>query len=236
MLHEHHLLTQRTARYCTVGVSGPGVREIVYAFHGYGQLARRFAARLAPIAGSARLVVAPEGLSRFYLRDRGGASGDPRVGATWMTREDRDAEIEDQRRYLDALHGRLMESLGGAEPSVSLLGFSQGAATMARWLSSGAIGARSVVIWAGRLPPEIEPDRLRDMLHGARVFVVAGSRDDLAPAGEVELETNRLRVAGVPFERLTFDGGHELHADTLMELFPSPHLQVVDRIDAPEVP
>ncbi len=236
MLHEHHILTQRTARYFTVGLAGPNVREIVYAFHGYGQLARRFAARLAPIGGIARLVVAPEGLSRFYIRDSGAASGDPRVGATWMTREDRGAEIEDQKRYLDALHAHLMESLGGVQPAVSLLGFSQGAATMARWLASGAISARSVVIWAGRLPPEIEPQRLRDMLRDARVFVVAGSSDELAPASEIELEANRLHVAGVPFERRSFDGGHELNADTLMEIFPTPHLQASDRIDASEVP
>ncbi len=235
MLHEHHLLTQRTARYYTLGAEDAGVHEIVYAFHGYGQLARRFAARLAPIAGTGRLVIAPEGLSRFYLRD-GAATSDPRVGATWMTREDRDAEIDDQRRYLGALHAQVVESLGGREPNVSLLGFSQGTATMARWLATGAVRARSVVIWAGRLPPELEPRRLHDMLHQARVFVVAGSSDDLAPAGEVELEVNRLRAAGVKFERLSFDGGHDLHADTLMDIFPTSLLQAGDRIDASEIP
>jgi hypothetical protein len=47
--------------------------------------------------------VAPEGLSRFYFE--GGFHGPgSKVGATWMTREDRLAKIEDYVGYLDALH------------------------------------------------------------------------------------------------------------------------------------
>src|ERR1051325_10016453 len=54
----------------------------------------------APRHGRRRLV-APEGLSRFYLSER---ATERRVGASWMTREDRLAEIADYLGYLDAVY------------------------------------------------------------------------------------------------------------------------------------
>jgi hypothetical protein len=58
--------------------------------HGYGQLAKTFIRRFEPIMDAQTLVVAPEGLSRFYW---GGFDGP--VVASWMTREDRLDEIAD---------------------------------------------------------------------------------------------------------------------------------------------
>ena len=78
--------------------------------HGYRQLARRFIREFQGIAGAERRIVAPEGLSRFYLDEEGGPHGpEARVGATWMTREDRIAEIDDYVAYLDALAERESE-------------------------------------------------------------------------------------------------------------------------------
>ena len=41
---------------------------------------------------------------------------DTHVGASWMTREDRLSDIEDNVEYLDALHAHIWASLGGASP------------------------------------------------------------------------------------------------------------------------
>jgi hypothetical protein len=46
-----------------------------------------------------RIIIAPEGLSRFY---RKGFSGD--VVASWMTKDDRLDDMEDYVRYLNDLH------------------------------------------------------------------------------------------------------------------------------------
>ncbi len=218
MIATHHITTQRTARYFTIGHAGPEVREVVYAFHGYGQLAGRFASRLEQIGMTGRLVVVPEGLSRFYVRGLGN-TGDAQVGASWMTREDRDSEIADQVSYLDALHRRVLGSLDGAAPRVTLLGFSQGTATAGRWLAHGSVRPATLVLWAGRLPPELEP-RLPELLAGMRVIVAVGRSDELAPQAQVGTELERLERAGVQFERLSFDGGHELDGETLRRIFP----------------
>ncbi len=96
----HHLPVGRTARYYTLGPIGAATRQVWFACHGYGQLAERFLQRFEPLDDGAHLIVAPEGLSRFYLSDN---PRERRVGATWMTREDRLNEIADYVRYLDTL-------------------------------------------------------------------------------------------------------------------------------------
>src|ERR671913_1620 len=93
----HALVVPRTARYYTLGPTHGFPRELWIVCHGYGQLASRFVSQFAALDDGTRLIVAPEALSRFYLdpipKRRNEAS--PRVGASWMTREDRESEIAD---------------------------------------------------------------------------------------------------------------------------------------------
>jgi predicted esterase len=227
MTEEHHLRTQRWARFCTIGEPGSPVREIIYAFHGYGQLGQRFALRLQTLSAPGRLVVVPEALSRFYVTGMG--IGDPRVGASWMTRENREREIADQLDYLDTLHATVVQGLN-TEPELALLGFSQGTAAAARWLESERVHARTLVAWAGKLPPELTAQRMRTVLRGVRVVLAFGDSDELAPRAEVAREEERLKAGGVPYEHYTFQGGHELHDETLLRIFPtaSPSAATVD--------
>ncbi|MFW6202332.1 MAG: hypothetical protein ACOC8B_07130, partial [Gemmatimonadota bacterium] len=93
--------------------AGSAPREIWFVCHGYRQLAGRFVRRFAPLDDGNRLIVAPEALSRFYLDDDGGPHGpDARIGATWMTRADRENEIRDYVDYLDTLYERVFEESG----------------------------------------------------------------------------------------------------------------------------
>src|SRR5512138_2618676 len=132
---EQHIAVTRTARYYVVGgtdtESDEAVRDLWVVCHGYGQLAATFVAPFEKLATPWRRIVAPEALSRFYLdASRTPGDAEPRVGATWMTREDREREIDDQVSYLDALVDRVRP--GGAAGGVRLrvLGFSQGVATI----------------------------------------------------------------------------------------------------------
>src|SRR2546430_248789 len=134
---EHAIAVPRTARYYTLGPTHGFPRELWFVCHGYGQLAGRFIQQFAPIDDGTRLIVAPEALSRFYLDPLSERrhQRSPRVGATWMTREDRHAEIADYVSYLDLLSAEVKHHLAGASPRIVFLGFSQGTATVSRWLA-----------------------------------------------------------------------------------------------------
>lgn len=218
--HEHHLTVTRTARYVTLGAANEATRELWIVCHGHGQLAARFVRHFTSLDDGTRLVVAPEALSRYYIDppSAGLSAAERRVGATWMTREDRLSEINDQVSYLDALHTHLVRQLPRDTVRLHVLGFSQGVATVCRWLAASAVRPDDVTLWAGTLPPDLDLATGADALRGARLSLVAGARDEFATPEVLRQQEVRLRDAGIRFRFLTYDGGHQLDAGVLARL------------------
>ena len=208
----HHLTVPRTARYLTLG-EVEGAAEIWVVLHGYSMLASGILAWFRPAARPGRLLVAPEGLSRAYFEDHGMR----RVGASWMTKEDREAEIEDYVRYLDVLADRLLAGVSD-RPRIEVHGFSQGTATASRWVTFGRHRVDRVALWGGGTPPDLDLNRFRSSLGSAPLLLLAGRRDKYLPESAVEAEAARLRAAGVPFELRRYDAGHRVASEPLAEL------------------
>ena len=221
MRTEHHLAVTRTARYYIVG-DGTGddaIEDLWIVCHGYGQLAATFVAPFEKLAIPWRRVVAPEGLSRFYLdASRKPGDAEPRVGATWMTREDREREIEDQVTYLDALADHVRPARAMSSVRLRVLGFSQGVATVVRWLDRGRVRADEIILWAGSLPPDVNLATFAARIGSVPVVLVVGTRDALAPWAAADTALRRLTDAGVSARLVTFAGGHRLDDATLAAL------------------
>ena len=214
-MDEHHLAAARTGRYYTMGPPGAAVREIWLACHGYGQLARRFLRKLASLDDGTRLIVAPEALSRFYLENAEGSHATTRVGATWMTREDRLNEIRDYVGYLDAVHALVSGRVARDRVHLVVLGFSQGAATAARWAAVGAAAPDALILWAQGLPPDLDLAAARQRWRQLTVWLVAGADDAAFAPAAVRADQARLAEQDVRHEVVTFPGGHELDAAAL---------------------
>lgn len=210
----HHIEVPRTARYATLGPRD--AEDVWIVLHGYGQLAGRFLRRFEPIDDGSRHIVAPEALSRFYVGDERGRHGPgSKVGATWMTREDRRTEIGDYVRYLDILAEHV---LAGA-PKVTVLGFSQGVATAARWVTLGSVRPDRLVLWGDFLPPDLDLGAAERRWRGMDVVLARGEDDGTLSseklAGE---EAERMAAAGLSPRTVRYDGGHDIDRETLMRL------------------
>ena len=225
--HAHHLRVERTARYYTLGAESGDVGAIWFVLHGYGQLAGTFARFFADVTKRGVLVVAPEALNRFYLVSPGSAPAHERpVGATWMTREDRESEVSDYVEYLDALH----EEIAASRPvPVTALGFSQGAATATRWLLNGRSHIDRLVLWGGLMPPDADLVRGAVRIRDARVTLVAGTRDQYISEEILAAERARLDAAGVDCEMIQFDGGHVISRSVFPRLLGGPVSDFSDR-------
>lgn len=229
MISEHHLTVQRTARYFCIGTASAHVRELWVVCHGYGQLAAQFAGSFEAIAAPSRLVVVPEALSRFYLdRTLGAVDPPPRVGATWMTREDRESEIADHVAYLDELYDAVRSQLDplkrsavGGHVRLRVLGFSQGVATVGRWMAYGRARPDDVILWAGSFPQDVELGPLSHRLGSASVTLVVGTRDELASWANAETQLQRFIAAGIAARLISFEGGHRLDGATLVSVAAS---------------
>jgi len=202
----------RTAGYHLSSQPGPEVGEVWYLLHGYATLASEFLATCGTLASPRRLLVAPEGLSRFYRRGTGGA-----VGASWMTREAREAEIADQASYLDRLRAELARELRPGIP-VHVLGFSQGAAAACRWAVHGENGVACLILWCGGVPPDLDLAAARARLAEAEPILVFGRRDEWIDEAAVAREEARLRDAGIGFRTVRFDGTHAIEPELLLSL------------------
>lgn len=214
---QQHLIVPRTARYEQLGKLTAATRQLWLVAHGYGQLVEYFSRHFRSLheadpAGTG--IVAPEALSRFYLA---GTSG--RVGASWMTTADRLTEIADQVAYLDALLAHLLAACP-PDVRVTVLGFSQGTATVSRWLASRANGWRphQLVLWAGNFPADIETTASQRLLRDLSVVLVSGEQDEYVPPEKLAAQAETLRLHGARVTTHSFEGKHTLHPPLLQRL------------------
>lgn len=217
-MHVERFTTRRTARCAVRGPADPAaVRELWIVLHGYGQLARDFIAGCTAADDGHRLIVAPEALSRFYSAQAPLAhftsAADP-VGASWMTRDDRDDEIVDQLCWLDQVLATYRARVAPGTP-VTVLGFSQGAATAARWVDAGGVAPAHLILWGAIPPASLSPD---SAVWQTRCTIVVGSRDKFIPEAMLRDERARLDQSGVSYTFVSFVGGHRLDDATLAHL------------------
>jgi predicted esterase len=206
-----------------MGSFDEALSEVWIVCHGHGQLAARFLSRFIPIERSDRLFVAPEALSRYYLQPPRGGPHAPNapIGATWMTSEDRDCEIADYVGYLDLLHDEIFSRVRRDSVRLWLVGFSQGCATVARWVARGKAYPDRVVLWAGVLPPEMTREEAAVLSRRAPVAIVLGRQDEFANPELVATQEARLKALGVAHQSIRFDGGHEIVPDVLRRIADS---------------
>ena len=211
---EHTIEVPRTARYYVMGDTVGGDLWIV--LHGFGQLAGDFIEYFAELNDGSRVVVAPEALNRYYTAALSVPSAERPVGATWMTREHREAEMRDYVRYLDLLHAELAAQLRPRRTIV--VGFSQGGATASRWVVQGATPVHSLVLWGATLPPDLDLAAGRARLTASRLKLVIGRTDQYIAPEATAREAARLESAGIPFELIGYEAGHSIKRAVLKEL------------------
>lgn len=218
-----HISVTKTARYYQIGTASPLVRDVWVVCHGFSQLAVEFAIPFQALADDSRLFVVPEGLSRFYLDTRPGHSGASKVGALWMTREDREAEIADIVGYLDALYERVVGELASHGVSreqirVHTLGFSQGGPAVCRWAARGSAVIDHLVPWAHAIPQDVNLRALGERRPNLHIDMVYGTRDRFIGEDAVEEQRAILESSDIPYLMRSFKGGHALSLAMLREL------------------
>lgn len=212
-IKENHIEVLKTARYYTLGDYTSQTEEVVVVFHGYAQLAKYFIKKFESVVNEKRLVVAPEGLSKFYWQGMDG-----RVVASWMTKEDRENEIIDQQHYLDKLYQKLRNDFPNTK--ITLFGFSQGVATMMRWIhKSETLVFDKLILWAGGIPMDAMDTYMTTKLKGVKSTFVYGNQDQFIKKESVNKILSQLKAIGFCFDIQEFKGDHNVFDEPLIKLF-----------------
>jgi len=209
-----HLKVSYNSRIATLGDENNTILKVWIVLHGYGQLATYFVRKFEAINDGNTLIVAPEGMNRFYLN---GFSG--RVGATWMTKEDRLTDIENNRHYLSEVFSHYKNKYPNAVFGV--LAFSQGAATAVRWFCHQQPKIKQLIIWSGSFPEDLNWFEDVEKLNRVPLTFVLGDNDEFINETQLQQQSNNLKDKGLRFNIVRFKGAHDLDADTLKEMHRS---------------
>jgi predicted esterase len=213
-MQQKKISVPKTARYFVLGEPTAAISTIWFVCHGYGQLANYFIRNFEVLEAKHTLIVAPEGLHRFYWEKFSG-----RVVASWMTKEDREDDIRDYVNYLDLLYEEVLASVENKRVKIIVLGFSQGTATVCRWIANNRSRVDELILWAGTVPADVHfPEALTKTM---KIHFVAGDADEFMNEGQVDEGRQLLTEKKLSFEIIRFQGKHELHEQTLKALAAS---------------
>jgi len=201
----------KTARYFLNHNDNESVSEVFFVLHGYGMQAGEFLKKFTIIDRPETLIVAPEGLSRFY---RKAFAGD--VVASWMTKDERLNEIDDYIGYLDNLYTELVKT---DRVKVYVIGFSQGASTASRWVMAGNRRFNGLVLWSG----EFAPDIVHFNSNLKTIWNVIGSMDEFITMIRAREQTQYLENKGFIVNEVVFEGNHDIDEVSLKKVWEELH-------------
>lgn len=200
------------APYYTLNELTANTKNIWLVCHGYGQLAKFFLRKFSVLDKTENFFLFPQGLSKFYLDQHS------RVGATWMTKEDRLTDIQNQYSYIDSV---IFDELGAdlSAYKINMFGFSQGVATICRYAAYSKLPIQKLILWGGAIPPELEKKDFDFLYHESEVNMVLGNEDQYYTVEQYEKEVARARaIMGDHIQFTVFEGGHEITPEQLLKL------------------
>ncbi len=200
-------------RYAVLGNLSSDTSNVLFVFHGQGQLAHFFIQKFKLLVKQGYTVIAPEGLHNYYLQ---GFSG--RVGAGWMTSENRLTAIENYISFLNSVYNDV-KSKTSASLQISLLGFSQGAATASRWVEQSTFDFDKLILWSGALPPELSKEKILSRMKNKKLIQVVGKKDPYINADKVNELKALVNNYQLSADYKMYEGGHNIEATVLKELF-----------------
>ena len=214
MIVAKNIVVSKTARYFVLGEPSDKIISIWFVLHGFAQLAENFIKEFELFADETKLIIAPEALNKFYLKGAGG-----NIGATWMTKEDRENEILDYVNFLDDLSEEVRKDFDEILPEINVLGFSQGAATAIRWAVKGESRINRLIVCGSPLPHDIDLHSCREKLNSLNLVMVVGDEDHYFTKELLEKEIALLNYNKIDHEMLIFKGRHEINIGALKKYF-----------------
>jgi len=210
MSQTHWIPVAQEQRVETLGALSDATNHVWVGLHGYGQLVQFFARHFLSLVTEKRAFVFPQGPHKFYLN---GVHG--RVGASWMTKDERLVDIANQRKYL----GFVFEWIKQQAPKATIhcIGFSQGVATIMRCIGHEDVQPSSLLAWAGSWPPDLDETN-RSTLEKLRFKACFGTQDEYITT-EKQQEMIGYYLEKYNFEPLVsvYEGGHSFDAEKLAQ-------------------
>ncbi|MEJ6695310.1 MAG: hypothetical protein QNK51_05730 [Chitinophagales bacterium] len=201
-MKKHYLQVQRTARYFLSGQINDKIKQVLVVLHGYAQNADDFLEAFASLQDEHTLVVAPEGLSKFYWKD---FSSNP--SSSWMTSLERENEILDTMHYLERVVQEVQSQLPMKGITYTCLGFSQGAATASRLCCNRWITFSKLFLYGGAPAHDLNWNALPKDLS---FHLIYGDKDVFVSKSQVEKVQTMIKSKHFFVKAYSYQGKHKI--------------------------
>lgn len=211
-MEEHTIKVNRRAHIYTLGnPNGQEIEEYWIICHGYAHLGSALLRRFDSLNDGSRLLIAPEGLSKFYWN---GFSG--KVVASWMTSKNRLDEIEDYADYLTNVYQRFIPEKT-EHARIILFGFSQGCATLSRWIMRDLPEFHHLILWGGMLPDDLDYQKKGTYFKDKHLHIVYGDDDEFITPVRLASQTSFVKSQQLQVQVHTYAGRHEVPTSVLAD-------------------
>lgn len=195
--------------YSSLNNFTPKTKNVWVAFHGIGYLSRYFMKYFKDLDPEENYIIAPQAQAKYYLGNEY-----KHVGASWLTKENTELEIENTLNYLEEIF--LAENLQDA-PNLILMGYSQGVSVATRWVARNKVECSHLILHSGGLPKELAPEDF-EFLTATKVTLVYGTKDEHLNEERLREEEARAKeLFGNRLEIISFEGGHEVNTEMIMK-------------------
>ena len=213
MFNKHNISFEFSSSYITYNKLTDNTENIWIVFHGYGQLSRYFIRRFDVLDGDKNYIIAPQGLSKFYVDEDYND-----VGASWLTKEDRGSDLLNQQKYLIKLMDELKLKIDFSKIKVNLFGFSQGVSALTRLLMNYNMKVNNIIIWAGWVPDEFFNIN-KDVLKDTNLFFVVGNKDKYYNNPIIKGYLKKFKnILNKEIDYFVFNGGHIVDRKVLKKI------------------
>jgi predicted esterase len=157
-------------------------------------------------------MIAPQASSKYYL------NGEYKhVGASWLTRENTQAEIENVMANLNAIYHaeQIPEHV-----NFFVLGFSQGVSVAMRWVARYQISCAKLIVYAGSIPNELT-EKDFEFIHPekTKIINIVGLQDPYFTEARMQQEHEKMQTLfGEHYIFKTYEGTHKVDRKALQLL------------------
>ena len=209
----HHIVTPKTARYSAYGNLSSKTKYFWFVLHGSNMLSEQMLYKFKEFDPETHFVIAPEGLSRFYVNGFGGE-----VVASWMTKRDRLEEIHDFSVYCSALYDSYVQKLPESCKTI-IMGFSQGGVTAMRWLHHLNVTVDFLLPYACWIPEDIDYTTAKTDWSKICKISTYGAEDQFLNEKKI-IEIQEICKAGnLDFHNEIYTGDHRVDKKQLKKIF-----------------
>ena len=203
----------KTGKYSQIGKCSKKINNVWIVLHGYGMLSEYFVKKFECITNETTLVIAPEATNRFYLRDNY-----TRVGASWMTKLDKEQEISDNILFLDKLFSIIKKDIGHDNFKLNTLGFSQGGPALVRWLMSNKLNTNSLILWGSDIPKDSLVTENKSRWNSIKLKIVIGKNDEYINEEKKQEFVEIVKSYGLKYELIEYEGSHKIVEEELKKI------------------